>query len=574
VIDDAGADKSDRPDLGAHRAPLTVCLAAGLILALAPFVVWQAVSGRFACVDTPDVRYGLQIAAQPYYGHSFFLTDPSVPRGVTYYSWLQYGLAALVARALGLSLFSVSLMWKLWVGLGLSASLYLVFWLVLRARWIAVGCTVYLLSDSGTCRYFSHPVIDHLRHLASALIKHRHSLLNLAPEPLGQLEVPHPGVVLPFAFFQIAAVVHARGNEGRWSFLLPGLMFALTFYLYFYLWTTIAIGLAIAAVIDRTQRRLYLTTLGLGVALGMPQLVRESAMSVQVSGEALHRFGLMAPATSMDVLGVPYVGLSILAVCALLIWYRRNQNLIYPWSLAAGGMVLSRSSAFSGIAIHQYHWDWFWQPILALVLTVVVVTELKGHRKPRLALAYASCAFVALYFFGGLYLTVEAATRTPVSSRMIAAFAQYRAQRMTPSAPPLRSGSTIAGDEDFCDLSVIAEDQRALGGYALSRSLELDDADWRGRMALNAYLLEMSSAQFRQRVLDEEYWGPLPDITPAMMRAFMREYAETARDPATILDKYGVRYMALGVGKLPPPAVRDRWARFQSGPYWDLWEQK
>jgi hypothetical protein len=145
---------------------------------------------------------------------------------------------------------------------------------------------------------------------------------------------------------------------------------------------------------------------------------------------------------------------------------------------------------------------------------------------------------------------------------------------MTPSALRLRRGAIIAGDEDFCDLSVIAEDQRALSGFALSRSLGLDDADWRGRMALNAYLLEMSPAQLRQRVLDEEYWGPLPDITPATMTAFMREYAEIARDPGRVLDRYGVRYMALDVGKLLPLAVRDHWVLIQSGPHWDLWERK
>jgi hypothetical protein len=207
------------------------------------------------------------------------------------------------------------------------------------------------------------------------------------------------------------------------------------------------------------------------------------------------------------------------------------------------------------------------------VLTVVVVDELRNHSRRRPILIYASSALVALYFVGGLYLTVQAATRTPLSSKMIASFARYRAQRETPPAPPLSPGSMIAGAEDFCDLSVIAEDQRALGGYALSRSLALDDAGWRSRMALNAYLLGMTPAEFRQRVLDEEYWGPLPDISPATVAAFMREYAEVARNPARVIDTYGVRYLVLPIGRLPPSSIRSRWTLYQSGPYWDLWQK-
>jgi hypothetical protein len=564
-------DEPTKPALSSHIAPLICCLAAGLVLALAQIVVWRWRVGEFVCIDTLDIRYGLQIAARSYYGHPWYLTDPAVAGGVTYYSWLQYGLAAVVARTLGLSPFSIEIMWKLWVGVGLSAGLYAVFWLLLRARWVAVGCTLFWLSDSGTCCYFSHPVVDHLRRVASALFKHRDSLLNLAPEPLWQLGVPHPGVILPFALLQIAAMVYARGCDGIRVKLLAGLTFAITFYLYFYLWTAIAVGLALAFAIDREERRLYMTTLVVGVAAGVPQLALDRSKSALVSQQALHRFGLMVPATSAYLPGVPYAGLSILLFCAFLIWYRKNWKLIYPWSLAAGAMVLSRSSAISGIAIHEYHWDWFWQPTLALVLTVVVVDELRIRWRRQSILAYAFAALVALYFVGGLYLTVEAATRTPLSSKMVASFARYRAQRMTLTAPPLRPGSMIAGDEDFCDLSVIAEDQRALGGFALSRSLSLDDAGWRSRMALNAYLLGMTPTEFRQRILDEEYWGPLPDISPATMAAFEREYAEVSRNPANVLDTYHVRYLVLPMGRLPPSSVRSRWTLYQSGPYWDLW---
>ena len=464
-------------------------------------------------------------------------------------------------------------MWKIWIGVSMSAGLYLAFWMILRSRWLAVGCSIFWLSDSGTCCYFAHPLIDHLRRVASALIRHRHSLLNLAPQPLLQLNAPDPGVILPFALFQLAAILYARERQGRYVILLPGLIFALTFYLYFYLWTAIAAGLVIAFMLDRSRRRLYLATLAIGAAAGLPELVRNWYQSTLVSHQALQRFGLMVPATAFDRLPVPYAGLAMLTACAALIWYRRKWSLIFPWSFAAGAMLLSRSSAITGIGIHEYHWDWFWQPILAIVLTAVVIDAIRGKpQSPRVAIC-AGWVLVAVYFAGGLYLTVQAATRTPISSVMLVSFSHYQTQRMTPHAPPLVAGSIIAGAEDFCDLSVIDEGQRALDGFALSRSFSLDDAGWRARMALNAYLRGLSPAQFKRHVLNQEYWGPLPAISPATVAAFMLEYAAVARDPASLIDAYRVRYLALPTSRPPPPCGSIRWTLIQSGPYWDLWQK-
>jgi hypothetical protein len=115
------------------------------------------------------------------------------------------------------------------------------------------------------------------------------------------------------------------------------------------------------------------------------------------------------------------------------------------------------------------------------VLTAVAIEAIRGKlRSSRVAIG-AGWAMVAVYFAGGLYLTVQAATRTPISSVMLASYSHYQAQRLEAHAPALVAGSTIGGAEDFCDLAVIAEGQRALDGYrAASRwTTPAGDRGWR-----------------------------------------------------------------------------------------------
>jgi hypothetical protein len=92
-------------------------------------------------------------------------------------------------------------------------------------------------------------------------------------------------------------------------------------------------------------------------------------------------------------------------------------------------------------------------------------------------------------------------------------------------------------------------------------------------MALNAYLRGLSPAQFKQQVLDQEYWGPLPAMSAATVAAFMAEYAAVARDPAGLIEEYHVRYLVLPTGHPPPPCGRIRWTLLQAGPYWELWQR-
>ena len=50
---------------------------------------------------------------------------------------------------------------------------------------------------------------------------------------------------------------------------------------------------------------------------------------------------------------------------------------------------------------------------------------------------------------------------------------RYKSQRMAASGTigPLLAGATVAGDDGFCELAAVAEDQWVLSGEAVPRSM-------------------------------------------------------------------------------------------------------
>jgi len=143
---------------------------------------------------------------------------------------------------------------------------------------------------------------------------------------------------------------------------------------------------------------------------------------------------------------------------------------------------------------------------------------------------------------------------------------------MTPLAPD----SVVAGDDRFSELAAIGENQRALSGVFLNASMSVDDATWRSRFSLNAFLNGTTDRREFERAasleLENGLWNA-PRITPELIAPFMRTYDEVARDPNRFIKAFGVRYVALPVNRPPPVYLRDGWTLLQPGPYWQVWEK-
>lgn len=180
--------------------PILTCVAAGLALALTPVLVWRTTTGSWVCLQQPETLFYLQIAAQAWYNHVGYISDPVVANGVTFFPWLQFVPFIFLARILGLSTFSIPLIWALVAGVGIGVGLYLVFWRFLHRPWIAVGLTIVCLSDSGFCGPLV--IVPQLKRLISALVIHPVGNLSSIPYFFFQWRAPDSALDLPFLFFK------------------------------------------------------------------------------------------------------------------------------------------------------------------------------------------------------------------------------------------------------------------------------------------------------------------------------------------------------------------------------------
>jgi hypothetical protein len=141
---------------------------------------------------------------------------------------------------------------------------------------------------------------------------------------------------------------------------------------------------------------------------------------------------------------------------------------------------------------------------------------------------------------------------------------------------PLAPGATIAGDDGFCDVAAVAEDQWVLSGEAVPRSLVADNDQWESRAALNAYLLGTDRAEFEKaaRSDDEHWFWESPEREPQVLDAFMRKYDEVVQNPDRFIAEFGVRYVAVPADKAERGYLREGWTMLQQGPYWQIWARE
>ena len=410
--------------------PMLTCVAAGLALAFTPVLAWRVKSGTWVCLQQPETFYYLQIAAQTYYNHPGVIRDPVVPGGVTFYPWLLYVPAVDVVRILGLSIFSVALIWSLVAGVGIGVSLYLLFWRFLHRPWIASGLTILCMSDFGFCG--PYVILTQLRRLGSALVVHPAGELLLWPYL--QWRAPDPALNLPFLFVQIVALSIARERPRRLNLWISGAAFGVLFYVFFYLWTMAAAALFIAFILDRAGRKVYLWTLLIGGAIGLPQLLLNLHLRKMASAEAITRLGLFVHASRTHLLDYPILSVAIVIVAGLWIWRTGRFELIYLLSLVIAGILLGYGRLITGITFHEYHYNWHWWPI-RMILLLIVIAIVAGPRIPRRSKwGIAFAAFAMLYLVSAIYLNAIDITRDRGSRQQIQDFVRYRAQRLGPGS--------------------------------------------------------------------------------------------------------------------------------------------
>ena len=190
----------------------------------------------------------------------------------------------------------------------------------------------------------------------------------------------------------------------------------------------------------------------------------------------------------------------------------------------------------SGIFFHEYHYDWLWAPIRMVLLLIVAVSILSTRFRLRPAAVSICWAALMLYFASGVYLASICVTRTWSGVDQLRNYTRYKAQRLDPAVTPLVARATVAGDDAFCELAAVAEDQWVLSGEAVPRSFAVDNEQWESRAALNAYLVGIDRAKFEKaaRVAADLWFWENPKREGEVTAAFMRKYRRGGSGPGPI----------------------------------------
>jgi hypothetical protein len=562
--------------LAPHIVPLGTCLVSAFAISFVPTLIWHQIFHRWCYIADKDNLLYLQLAAQSYYRHIWYLADPVDPRYESYFPWLIYVPVGAAARSLSLDVFDITTLWHLWSAIGLAFGFYFFFYCFTGGRYSAVAASVFAMSDAGMI--VGSPLFHHLLLLAQVLSGAAANLLHEWPPVfLTQWRIVDPALGLPFLLLHFIAVRRTRRDATPLGILLAGLSFGVLFYVYFYFWTAALGGLVLAFIFDREKRRVYVLCLWIGLLLGAPILVHQMHLRAASSPDALPRKSYFLPVRRFGYLMIPKVAIFWLVVTAVWIRIKGRFDTLYPWCVAIAALALANSHVIIGIDLESGHWRMVWGPVTELIVIVAAVDLIRANLVASERLRRLTVGATSLFLVSALYLQGIETLKTDEAQRTIEAYQQFE-----PAEANLRSlapDSVVAGRPQLCDLAIIASNTRPLFSYVVGESLWLNDREWTTRNALNAYLEGLDQSTFHDyaREFAAHYgWGPW-SLDDRQQQDLQNEldslYDSVVKNPATYLKQFGVRYVILPANRNPPAYLAQGWRRLADGPGAQIWER-
>jgi hypothetical protein len=560
-------------------APLAVCVAIGLAMALLPPLVRWIKTGHPIWIGNGDELFMLALGSGGYFNHPGYLTDPVlVSGGTSLFRQLPLLPGVWVATALSLGTVGIDNCWRILAGVSLAVTWYGLIRQFVKSRWIAAGLAIILLSDSGLLG------AGILFRQTQAFYRLLHSSPNLFSGEFLHPEwrVATPALTMAYLLLHLWLVMHARGKPRPVAVTLSGLSFALLFHVYPYFWTAATAALVLAFLIDRGHREVYLGTALVGVPLGSLRIYWDLDLKRSTAADWLIRSDKFVQVSRFTDLKPPIVATLVVLVGLIWVWQKRRDAL-YLWTMALAGLVLFKSHLITGRDIENYHWYYVWGPCCSLLLLLMAVSAVQ-HDGSGAGLAHLVVIAIALADAAtGLCLRVAEALKAPAALILVEKCVEYQAQRIESDVPQLTPRATAAGDHHFMNFATILENQRPLDNYWVFLSPQVTDAEWYQRSALNGYLLGQDRAGFEAEkratflTTTGQGWGPWKrDLADGQRRfqSLLDAYDTTVENPLPVLDRFGVRYVGLPASRDPPNyLLREHWIRLQDGPFWQVWER-
>jgi hypothetical protein len=536
------------------------------------FVRWYESGSAVWIADNDDILY-LTLAANAYHNHPLHLADPLKKEGGdSIFPGMQLLPAVVVARAAKLGPFAIGLLLRLWAGIAVPLTLYLLIRQFVNWPWIAAGLTLALLFDAGLI--FAHLLLRPLLIAFRVITSDGGAYLSGFPQIQWHWRIATPSVIIPAVFLFLLFQTRARVNPTVIRIMLASLAFGSLFYLYFYFWTAAGLGLLLSFLIDAGYRRTHLLIGLIGLSLGLPALIGNYLITQRNPPDWRARTDYFLPISHLSEFLLPKLALLLLVGCFIWIW-RRRRDLLPFWSLAAAGILLANHQLITGFQIQNFHWSFIWGPILALTVGLLLISFVKPA-KPRPWIVVGFAAYCVVTVGLGFWLRFVEVTRTSESINRTAKFDLYRNSPTNISFPPR---SVIAGDRDFVNIAVIMENVRPLRHYAMDVAPGVSDSEWDARIALDSYLLGIDAEEFerRQREFLGGYgYGPIArdrTLLDARLRRQIAAYDEVVRDPTAAVKRFEVRYVVLPRATSPPNYLgAGGWEPVGGNEIWQVWQ--
>ena len=552
--------------------PLALLAAAGALLGVLPHLIAWARTGDPAYLPDMDDLLYLAWSRAVVLGGEARLVDAVLPAsGPMMHPWLLFVPPAGLARALGLGMTGLGVVWRSLAGAGVALGLYAAMRPALRSHRAAWVAAALLMFDAGLL--YGQPFAREAILLTAPLRGEASDLTVGLPHLMAHLRVVTPALALPFLLLHLGLTLRARIEGGRRRAVAAGAALGLLFYLYFYFWTTAVVGVALAWLLDARGRRTFATVGLVGLALGLPALAASYEVKASTPPDWLARTEKFVPAGHFQGLLVPKLLLAAWAAAGLAVFLRRRE-LTHPWCVIAAGLALTNHQILTGLQAENAHWLQATGVTTALLLAMLVAPG-PGRLTARGARA-ALAALVAAQVGLGVYFRSLEATRSGETVRRMASYRAYRRDRPAFAIPP---GSVVAGDGEFFFMGAALEEIYPLTGRLVDFSSLVKDDELDERLMLNAFLLGFDRTRARALAAGElaiwlDWWAAYPSRPgPAddRRRDHRRKLVDRIwADPRPFLRRFRVNRVVLP-RSAPTGHLADYARRGPRGETWDLW---
>lgn len=535
-----------------ERILLILPFLVGALFSTLPHIMqWLATGSYVWFVDYDELELYLPSAAQAYFNGWWNAGDPLFKEyKATVYPWMQMMPGVLLAKTFGLDVAGISVVWRFLAG-ALTALGWIVFFRFgLRMR---IGITVLLscllLTDAGVLA--AKPFLNQWRMFWMYLSGSMGPLLESSTLLHQEWRIISPGLSFYAMLIYLACLY--RSLVGASSFNFNSIMrdrhtyfsiFSLgyLFYIYFYYWTTAGLGLALSLLfLPRHRLRIFIIGCG-GLLVGLPAVVSSYLFKKNAPADWLPRSDKFLPIGHLDELLIPYGSLFLIVITAFFVYRRYREYTVLLCHIVAGVCLLNHQ-LITGLQIENFHFNYAWTMVLAALVLVLLYRETQARVRSRLILTILGI-FLCLHFAVGTFLRIYEYKRTADVRKILPNLAYFK--EFSVALAKLPQNIFVGGDNQVIRFMGVFHNQRPLYSYFVKLSPHMDNDEIDARVALNAYLEGLSSAEFtmrERRRYEHDKWDVYARDTSLREQRILQRVAlfqDVARNTQAYLDRFAI----------------------------------